>query len=73
MLHNYILHMNRVKNTETAIFFPLMCFLLPEDLHSELISSKVYGKRDDFDFNIVNFPFSDDDFLRNTSCGVYMS
>ena len=40
------------------------------DLHLSIsngfVSSKIYDKRDDFDFDIVNFPFLDDD-------GVYIS
>ena len=35
------------------------------------VSSKIYDKRDDFDFNIVNFPFLDGDVPRSTSYGVY--
>ena len=30
-------------------------------------------KRDDFDFEIVNFPFLDGDIPRSTSYGVYIS
>ena len=37
------------------------------------VSSKVYDKRDDFDFDIVNFPFLDGDVPRRPSYGVYMS
>ena len=37
------------------------------------MSSKIYDKRDDFDFNIVNFPFSDGDVPRAPSYGVYIS
>ena len=33
--------MNRLNKTESAIFFSLMCSLLPEDLHSELILSSL--------------------------------
>ena len=33
----------------------------------------VYDKRDDFDFEIVNFPFLDGDVPRSTSYGVYIS
>ena len=33
----------------------------------------MFDKRDDFDFNIVNFPFLDGDVPRSTSCGVYIS
>ena len=32
-----------------------------------------YDKRDDFDFDIVNFPFLDGDVPRLTSYGVYIS
>ena len=33
----------------------------------------IYDKRDDFDFEIVNFPFLDGDVPRSTSYGVYIS
>ena len=32
----------------------------------------MYDKRDDFDFDIVNFPFLDGDIPRSTSYDVYM-
>ena len=34
-------------------------------------STKIYEKRDDFDFDIVNFPFLAGDFPRRTSYGVF--
>ena len=37
------------------------------------VSTKNYDKRDDFDFDTVNFPFLDGDVLRRTSYGVYIS
>ena len=47
------------------------------DLHLSIsngfVSSKIYDKRDDFDFDIINFPFLDGDVPRSTSCGVYIS
>ena len=47
------------------------------DLHlyisNGFVSSKIYDKRDDFDFDIVNFPFSDGDVPRRPSYGVYIS
>ena len=47
------------------------------DLHlsisNRFVSSKIYDKRDDFDFDIVNFPFLDGDVPRSTSYGVYIS
>ena len=46
------------------------------DLHLSIsngfVSSKIYDKRDDFDFDIVN-SFLDGDVLRSTSYGVYIS
>ena len=36
-------------------------------------SSKIYDRRDDFDFNVVNCPFLDGDVPRRASCGVYIS
>ena len=37
------------------------------------VSSKIYDKCDDFDFDIVNLPFLDGDVPRSTSYGVYIS
>ena len=37
------------------------------------VQTKIYDKRDDFDFDIVNFPFLDGDVPRSTSYGVYIS
>ena len=43
------------------------------DLHLTIsdgfVSSKIYDKRDEFDFDIVNFPISDEDILR----GLYIT
>ena len=36
-----LLHMNRLNETESAIFVSLMCSVLPENLHSELILSSL--------------------------------
>ena len=47
------------------------------DLHLSIsngfVSSKIYDKRDDFDFDIVNFPFLDGDVPSSTSYGVSIS
>ena len=47
------------------------------DLHLSIsngfVSSKIYDKRYDFDFDIVNFPFLVDDVPRRPSHGVYIS
>ena len=37
------------------------------------VKSKIYDKRDDFDFDIVYFPFLDGDVPRSASYGVYIS
>ena len=47
------------------------------DLHLSILNcfvkTKIYDKRDDFNFDIVNFPFLDGDVPRSTSYGVYIS
>ena len=47
------------------------------DLHlsisDDFVRTKIYDKRDDFDFDIVNFPFLDGDVPRSASYGVYIS
>ena len=47
------------------------------DLHLSVangfVSSKIYDKRDDFDFDIVNFPFLNGDVPRRAFYGVYIS
>ena len=47
------------------------------DLHlsisNGIVSTKIYDKRDDFDFEIVNFLFLDGDVPHFTSYGVYIS
>ena len=43
------------------------------DLHlsisNNIVSTKIYNKRDHFDLEIVNFPFLDGDVPRFTFCG----
>ena len=47
------------------------------DLHLSIsdgfVKTKIFDKRDDFDFDIVNFPFLDGDVPRSSSYGVYIS
>ena len=42
-------------------------------IFNDIVSTKIYDKRDDFDFEIVNFPFLDGDFPPSTFYGVYIS
>ena len=36
------------------------------------VKTKLYDKRDNCDFDIMNFPFLDGDVSRSSSCGVYI-
>ena len=42
-------------------------------IHDDTVSNKIYDKRNDFDFDIINFPFLDGDVPRRPSYGVYIS
>ena len=63
------LQLNKAKTSDTEAAFL--------DLHlsisNDIVSTKIYDKRDDLDFVIVNFPFLDGDVPRSTSYGVYIS
>ena len=54
------LQLNKANTSDTEASFL--------DLHLSIsngfVSSKIYDKRDDFDFDIVNFPFLEFKFLR---------
>ena len=54
--------------------FLIIAFPSSLDLHLSIVngfvSSKIYEKRDDFDFDIVNFPFLYGDVPRAPSYGV---
>ena len=47
------------------------------DLHlsisNDIVSANIFDKRDDFEFETVNFPFLDGDVPRYASCGVCVS
>ena len=63
------LQLNKADTSDTKAAFL--------DLHlsfsNDIVSTKIYDKRDDFDFEIVNFPFLDGDVPRSTSYEVYIS
>ena len=42
-------------------------------ISNDIVSTKIYDKCNDFDFEIANFPFLDGDIPRSTSYGVYIS
>ena len=63
------LQLNKANSSDTEA--PLLDLNL--SITNGIVSSKIYDKRDDFNFEIVNFPFHDGDVLRSPSCGVYIS
>ena len=63
------LQLNKANSSETEAPF----FDLNLSITNGIVSSKIYDKRDDFNFEIVNFPFLDGDVPRSLSYGVYIS
>ena len=63
------LQLNRANSSDTeAPFLDLnLC------ISNGTVSTKIYDKRNDFDFDTVNFPFLNGDVPRRTSYGVYIS
>ena len=61
------LNKTNTSDTEAAILD------LQLSISNDIVSSKIYDKSDDFDSEIVNFPFLDGDVPRSTSYGVYIS
>ena len=61
--------LNKANTSDTeASFWGLHLFI-----SNVIVPTKIYDKRDDFDFEIVNFPFLDGDVARSASYGVYIS
>ena len=68
-IHPPELQLNKASNSDTeALYFDLHL-----SIFNGFVSSKIYDKRDDFHFDIVNFPFLDGDVPRRPSYGVYIS
>ena len=63
------LQLNKANTSDTEA--PFLDWHL--SISNGFISSKIYDKRDDFDFDIVTFPFLDGDVPCSTSYGVYIS
>ena len=63
------LKLNKTNTSDTEAAFLDLHLSISDDI----ISTKIYVKRDDFDFEIVNFPFLNGDVPRSTSNGVYIS
>ena len=62
------LHLNKANSSVTEAPF----LVLNLSITNGIVYSKIYDKRDDFNFEIVNFPF-DGDVPRSPSYGIYIS
>ena len=62
------LQLNKANSSDTEAPF----LDLNVSITNGIVSSKIYDKRDDFNFEIVNFPFLDGDVPRSPSYGVYI-
>ena len=63
------LQLNKANSTDNEAAFLDLHLLISYGF----VSSKIYDKRDDFDFDIVNFPFLDADVSCAPSYEVYIS
>ena len=60
------LQLNKANASDTEAAF----LDLNLSIHNDIVSTKIYDKRDDFNFDIVNFPFLDVDVPQRPSYGV---
>ena len=63
------LQVNKAYTSDTKATFLDLQLLISNDI----VSTKIYDKRDDFKFKNVNFPFLHGDVSCSTSYGVYIS
>ena len=63
------LQLNKANSADTEAPF----LNLDLSITNGIVSSKICDKRDDFNFEIVSFPFLDGDVPRSPSYGVYIS
>ena len=63
------LQLNKANASDTEAAF----LDLNLSIHNDIVFTKIYDKRDDFNFDIINFPFLDGDVPRRPSYGVYIS
>ena len=65
------LQLNKANTSDTKAAIFLLALIL--SISNGIASTKIYDKREDFNFEIVNFPFLDGDVPRSTSYLVYIS
>ena len=63
-----MLQLNKANASATEAAF----LDLNSSIHNDTVSTKICDKRDDFNLNIVNFPFLDGDVPQRPSNGVYI-
>ena len=63
------LQLNKAYASETEAAF----LDLNLSIHNDIVSTKIYDKRGDFNFDIVNFPFLDGDVPQRPCYCVYIS
>ena len=63
------LQINKARVSDTVALFLESCLSISDGF----VKTKIFNKRDYFDFDIVNFPFLDSDVPHSTSYGVYIS
>ena len=63
------LHLNKANASDTEAAF----LDLNLSIHNDIVSTKIYDKRNNFNFDIVYFPFLDGDVPQRPSYGVYIS
>ena len=62
------LQLNKANSSDTEATF----LDLNLSITNGIVSSKIYDKRDDLNFEIVNFPFLDGDVPHSPSYGVFI-
>ena len=68
-IYSIELQLNKENSAETKAPF----FYINLSITNGMVSSKIYHKRDDLNFEIVNFPFLGGDVPRFPSYNVYIS
>ena len=63
------LQLNKANASDTEAAF----LDLNLSIYNDIVSTKIYDKRDDFNFDNFNFPFLDGDVPQRPSYGVYIS
>ena len=68
-IYSPVLQLNKTNTSDTEAPF----LNLHLSISYDFVSSKIYDKRDDFDFDIVIFPFLDGNVPRRPAYGTYFS